>query len=887
MKKKLTIFQSVLYAFVITGLIWSVAVGSVPLVYAGENFTTNAQSGGLSEAVVSLRAERASFRAGEDVILHVSITNPHAKAIQVLKWYIPGDGMEEPLLNVARNGEPVTYLGPVFKRSAPTEQDYLVLPPGETVSGSLDLSAYYDLSASGNYTVTYDAYSPELYARQDKELLKINGRLASNEVRVFIEGRSRPSLHAIMPEIVNGTTSFSGCSATRQNQLLTARTDASNYAADSAAYLNAGRQGNRYITWFGAFLQSRYDTAKNHFVNINNAMANASVHFDCTCTQSNIYAYVYRNQPYNIYLCGAFWSAPATGTDSKAGTLVHEMSHFAVVANTEDWAYGQQAARNLATNNPSQAVTNADNHEYFAENTPPAEPPVGDNFEPDNSAAQARTINAGATQTHSIAPSTDVDWVQFQINSLSSAVIETSGDPGYDTRLWLYNNSLTQLAFNDDKGESLYSRISVCLPAGTYYARVDDFNNNHEIPAYTLSLRTSTSCVNVNLAGQLTGQFGLLSGSSTRLSVNGADGGPVQLSSTGPAKIVGAERMIYRVLGNYTSYSELMGLPSQLVDTTYWLPWYNNVGLDSQLRFANISNATASVHVYIGGQEMLGSPFSLAAGASRRVSFPGIDSGPVQIVSNQDIVAAERVIYKVNGIQTSYSEIMALPDSQLNTTYWLPWYDNVSLDSQLRFANVGSSAATVRVYIGTHEMPGSPFSLAAGASRRVSFQGANGGPVRIVGTQNIVAAERVILKVDNVPTSYSEMMALPNSQVNTTHWLPWYNNVGLVSQLRIGNVSNSTATVHVYIGGVEAAGSPFTIAAGSSTRKSFAANNGLVQIVSNQNIVVSESAIYRVNNVNTSYSEMMALPNSQLSTTYWLPWYNNVGLDSQLRFGIP
>jgi peptidyl-Lys metalloendopeptidase len=100
-------------------------------------------------------------------------------------------------------------------------------------------------------------------------------------------------------------------------------------------------------------------------------MDNAGVHFDCTCTQTNVYAYVYPNQPYKIYLCGAFWAAPLTGTDSKAGTLIHEMSHFDVVANTDDYAYGQTAARNLAASNPDQAIRNADNHEYFAENTPP------------------------------------------------------------------------------------------------------------------------------------------------------------------------------------------------------------------------------------------------------------------------------------------------------------------------------------------------------------------------------------------------------------------------------------------------------------------------------------------------------------------------------------
>jgi peptidyl-Lys metalloendopeptidase len=98
-------------------------------------------------------------------------------------------------------------------------------------------------------------------------------------------------------------------------------------------------------------------------------MSNAAVKFDCGC-KKKYYAYVYPNQPYNIYVCSVFWSAPMTGTDSKAGTLVHEMSHFYVVASTDDYVYGQTNAKNLAITNPNNAVDNADNHEYFAENTP-------------------------------------------------------------------------------------------------------------------------------------------------------------------------------------------------------------------------------------------------------------------------------------------------------------------------------------------------------------------------------------------------------------------------------------------------------------------------------------------------------------------------------------
>jgi peptidyl-Lys metalloendopeptidase len=109
---------------------------------------------------------------------------------------------------------------------------------------------------------------------------------------------------------------------------------------------------------------------ENHFNQIADAMTNAGVNFDCKCN-GNYYAYVYPNEPYNIYLCKVFWQAPLAGTDSKAGTLIHEMSHFTVVAGTDDVVYGQTAARNLAGTDPAAAITNADSHEYFAENTPP------------------------------------------------------------------------------------------------------------------------------------------------------------------------------------------------------------------------------------------------------------------------------------------------------------------------------------------------------------------------------------------------------------------------------------------------------------------------------------------------------------------------------------
>ena len=399
--------------------------------------------------------------------------------------------------------------------------------------------------------------------------------------------------------------------------------------------------------------------------------------------------------------------------------------------------------------------------------------------------------------------------------------------------------------------------------------------------------------IDILLGSTNIGPYSIVPGTVTRQSFAGVNNGPVKIASTNSVPILGAERVIYKVNTTPTSFSEMMGLPDSQLDNTYWMPWYNNVDLDTQLRFGNVSGTPATVHVWIGGQEMttgcpsnIPYPYVLVPGASLRVSCPGVNNGPVKITSDVNIVAAERVIYNVNGAPTSFSEMMGLPNSQLDNTYWMPWYNNVDLDTQLRFANVTNNPATVIVTIVGVAM--APINLGVGESTRVSYAGVNNGPVKIESDQDIVAAERVIYKVNGLPVSFSEMMAMPNSQLDTIYWFPWSNSVDLDTQLRFANVSGSTATVHVSIGGVEMTGSPFTLVTGASTRLSLVGiNNGPLQIVSDVNIVAAERVIYKVNGLPVSFSEMMGLPSHFLDTIYWFPWHNNVDLDTQLRFGVP
>jgi len=320
-------------------------------------------------ATVTLSVDTTSFNADQPVVVHVTITNPTGHAMKVLKWYTPADDVEGPLFSIKRDGLAVAYIGPLYKRPAPAHEDYIHLKAGESITYDVDIALYYDLSVSGFYKIIYDVSSWDLYSEKGNGK-KDAEQLTSNEITVWIAGReSGPSLSEAPKAGGAGTTTFSQCTTSQQSTLLAARTAASTYTENALSYLRAGTQGSRYTTWFGVVDTARYSTVTSHFGSIDSAMDTAPVTFNCGC-KKKYYAYVYPNQPYAIYLCKVYWTAPMTGTDSKAGTLIHEMSHFNVVAGTNDWVYGQANAMSLAISDPAKAITNADNHEYFGENTP-------------------------------------------------------------------------------------------------------------------------------------------------------------------------------------------------------------------------------------------------------------------------------------------------------------------------------------------------------------------------------------------------------------------------------------------------------------------------------------------------------------------------------------
>jgi peptidyl-Lys metalloendopeptidase len=241
---------------------------------------------------------------------------------------------------------------------------FTVLKPGESTEVTHDLSEAYDFKSSGHGGYALQANKHFLHVNDNKTIVPITAtgkpyKFSLSGKLSVLKGHKSHSRRA----------TYNSCSYSQRTALDKAATNGNAYAQEAYKYTLGHTSGTpRYTTWFGAYTTTRHNTVVNHYYNIQ-SHSFTQYTFDCSCKDAGVYAYVYPNDFGKVYLCGAYWSAPATGKDSQAGTLIHESSHFSINGGTYDYVYGQSGCKSLAQSNPDEAVNNADCHEYFCENT--------------------------------------------------------------------------------------------------------------------------------------------------------------------------------------------------------------------------------------------------------------------------------------------------------------------------------------------------------------------------------------------------------------------------------------------------------------------------------------------------------------------------------------
>jgi hypothetical protein len=137
-----------------------------------------------------------------------------------------------------------------------------------------------------------------------------------------------------------------------------------------------------YTRWFGKFSPGSGETVRRNLKAVVSAIRSDKIEASCVnigqgLCNDEAYAFVHPEDPFRVKLCPNFFEMQtmkqltdetvAEGYGTRAGTLVHELTHFITVASTDDICYSREDCTKMAVNVPSDALINADSYQYFVE----------------------------------------------------------------------------------------------------------------------------------------------------------------------------------------------------------------------------------------------------------------------------------------------------------------------------------------------------------------------------------------------------------------------------------------------------------------------------------------------------------------------------------------
>lgn len=174
------------------------------------------------------------------------------------------------------------------------------------------------------------------------------------------------------------TDIFSNCTPLEIERLKTAHKEAIALAKETSS---ADTKGERYTTWFGEPNDSREKKVLDNFKKIYSVLQE-DIHFACNLyniNDDNAYALTPKETSYQIIIGEKFFTLDKSTIRSQEGILLHEASHFDEATNFIDYNdtfYGisyqvdaYEEIKELAKDNPDEAIKNPINYEYFANNT--------------------------------------------------------------------------------------------------------------------------------------------------------------------------------------------------------------------------------------------------------------------------------------------------------------------------------------------------------------------------------------------------------------------------------------------------------------------------------------------------------------------------------------
>jgi len=376
-------------------------------------FALPAVAEGKLEILLSQNASKTESETGR-LLVNLVFRNTGDRPIEFPSSYVPpedGGKLGLNLLSVKSGNSIADYQG-LHVRNISGSGSRAILGPGESLERTVDLSQSYLIAPNRSYSISV------------RPLLRFKDAISAEPSSVRSSDAEAKAATSNTIEVISGAVG-SGAGLHRADTLDSAQHPCSQAQNDSIseAILNAGDlslqavkytqsllkyaspgytfdQTARYTKWYGAYGDPNNFSSPNGMINgriawrlnvnairlgkIQGKLPNPPVlSTTCNCEASGAVnpattiAWVNPSAPYQINICPNFFSLPAIGnsmaSDSKAGTILHEISHFndGYTAGTDDFGDPDQPvseAKFMAANGRDLAADNAYNIEFYSEN---------------------------------------------------------------------------------------------------------------------------------------------------------------------------------------------------------------------------------------------------------------------------------------------------------------------------------------------------------------------------------------------------------------------------------------------------------------------------------------------------------------------------------------
>lgn len=310
------------------------------------------------------------------------VCNPTQLDIRLNTRGIPLEGVLSDMFLITNPaGVRMSYRGLDAKRTAePIESDFSNIPKGACLSQRVPIGANYQLEGDGVYTIAMkDEYESLLdyshtpakqvwvvnaAAHEARNLATVKQRVAEMKLMV---SRTQRAQHGSRRANTVPMLSDGSCSLGELEQIFSWQADAIDKisAARSCRYDSGCNELKD--TWLGPHPRNATLEKRVHdMYDIMSTKVEKSV-YSChasSCDDST-FAYVYPGDPtQTIYLCNLTFTH--AHYSEKVQTLIHELSHFKTIGDTNDNAYGEQTCTQLAQTRPDLAAATADTIGYYA-----------------------------------------------------------------------------------------------------------------------------------------------------------------------------------------------------------------------------------------------------------------------------------------------------------------------------------------------------------------------------------------------------------------------------------------------------------------------------------------------------------------------------------------